>query len=192
MPILRTISTQSVDVVPSAKGACRWIYSNADQFKRAHRRKHPTASPFLSLSTPLAFFCHSSYTTLLYDDLRRHDEGQGQWPWYTILEFVYKCPGWRPFEDINGLISPIARKMRAPSHSPFQKRQVTREMLRQGQGLLRHQERISPLRSRESDLPKPFYLFKAKKWSFFKSKLNKCHLERAPSEEKRKWLREGN
>lgn len=159
--------------------ACRWIYSNADQFKRAHRRKHPTASLFLSLSTSLALFCHSSYTTLLYDDLRRHGKGQGQWPWYTILEFVYKCPGWRPFEDINGLINPVARKMRAPSHTPFQKRQVTHEMLHQGQGLLRHQGGY-PLYGRvRVTYYKSHFLSVCKKMNFSrvkKSKLNKSRI----------------
>lgn len=134
---------------------------------------------FSPSSTSLALFCHSSYTTLLHDDLRRHGKGQGQWPWYTILEFVYKCPGWRPFEDINGLINPVARKMRAPSYTPFRKRQVTHEMLHQGQGLLRHQEgyplyghvRVTYYKSHSLSVCKKIDISQVKK-----SKLNKSRI----------------
>lgn len=107
------------------------------------------ASPFCFLSTSLslslslfvALFCHSTCTALSYD-IRQH-EGQGQWPWYTILKFVYKCldDAVRGYPAKPRRVLPREKRvLRAPFSPSFWNRQVTPERLHRGQGLLRYQE----------------------------------------------------
>ena len=83
---------------------CRWIYSNADQFRRM--TLIDTAAPAL---LPLFFPSFViRVTMLLCGRLRRG--GAEQWPWCTIREFVYKCRsvvfrGYPPMKPVHERIS---------------------------------------------------------------------------------------